>query len=58
MSEMSQTNKESPKVILNQILLSKEIDGNWKGYMLRNKVQIEVREGDPHTCLTKLITHP
>jgi hypothetical protein len=42
----------------NEILLVKQKDGNWKGFMLRDKEQLEVREIDPYTCLVKLMTHP
>lgn len=42
----------------NEILLVKQEDGNWKGYLLRGKEQLEVREVDPYTCLLKLLTLP
>jgi len=58
MSELLQTAKESPKVKENEILLVKQTDGNWKGYMNREGNPLEVREIDPYTCLTKLLTHP
>jgi len=58
MSELHQPTKESPKVKENEILLVKQIDGNWKGYWNREGNPLEVREIDPYTCLTKLLTHP
>lgn len=41
----------------NEILLQKQVDGNWKGFMLKDGKQLEVREIDPYTCLVKLLTH-
>lgn len=58
MSDLSQSSKESPKVKEHEILLVKQEDGNWKGYWNRQGNPLEVREIDPHTCLTKLLTHP
>jgi hypothetical protein len=41
-----------------EILIKKQVDGNWKGYMIKDGKQLEVREIDPYTCLMKLLTHP
>ena len=41
-----------------EILLVRQKDGNWKGFMNREGNPLEVREVDPYTCLTKLLTHP
>lgn len=40
-----------------EILIVKQEDGNWKGYMLKDGNPVEVREIDPYTCLIKLLTH-
>ena len=58
MPEMLQEPIESPKVKENEILIVKQPDGNWKGYCNREGNPLEVRDGDPYTCLTKLLTHP
>jgi hypothetical protein len=47
-----------PKLKDNEILIVKQEDGNWKGYMVLRGNPIEVREIDPYTCLLKLLTHP
>jgi hypothetical protein len=57
MSDLSQSPKESIKVKENEILIVKQTDGNWKGYMNRDGNPLEVREIDPYTCLIKLLTH-
>ena len=58
MSDLQQQTKESPKVNENEILLVKQEDGNWKGFMNREGNPLEVREVDPQTCLVRLLTHP
>jgi hypothetical protein len=42
----------------NEIVLWQEKDGNWKGRMIKEGKALEVRDIDPYTCLTKLLTHP
>ena len=39
------------------IVLIKQEDGNWKGYMTKFGKLIEVREIKPEDCLVKLLTH-
>ncbi len=58
MPKLQQSTKESPIVKETEILLVKQDDGNWKGYRNRDGNPLEVREIDPYTCLTKLLTHP
>jgi len=58
MSDLQQQTKESPRVKENEILLVKQEDGNWKGYMNRQGNPLVVREIDPQTCLIRLLTHP
>jgi hypothetical protein len=58
MSDLHQQTKESPKVKENEILLVKQEDGNWRGYMNRQGNPLTVREVDPQTCLIRLMTHP
>jgi hypothetical protein len=58
MSDLSQSPKESIKVAEGEIRLIKQPDGNWKGYLNRDGNPLEVRDIDPYTCLTKLLTHP
>ncbi len=58
MSDLHQQTKESPIVKEGEILLKKQEDGNWKGYLLRDKELLQVREIDPYTSLMKLLTHP
>lgn len=41
----------------NAIVILKQEDGNYKGFMQRNGIMIEVREGKPEDCLLSLITH-
>ncbi len=40
-----------------EILIVKQKDGNWKGWMLKYGKLIEVREVKPEDCLTMLLTH-
>lgn len=56
MSNLQSASKASPKVKENEILIAKQADGNWKGFMHKNGNPIEVRDGDPYTCLTLLLT--
>ena len=58
MSDLQQQTKESIVLTENEIRLIKQSDGNWKGYLLRGKELLEVREIDPQTCLVRLMTHP
>jgi hypothetical protein len=57
MPDLLQTSNESPKVKESEILLVKQEDGNWKGYMIKEGKALEVRDIDPYTCLTRLLTH-
>lgn len=57
MSNLLQQNQEIPSVTEGEIRLVIQPDGNWKGYMNREGNPIEVREIDPQTCLTKLLTY-
>ena len=56
MSKMLQTSKESPKVKEGEIFLVRQDDGNWKGFILKQGNPVEVRDIDPYTCLTLLLT--
>lgn len=58
MPDLHQQTKESSTVKEEAIILKKQVDGNWKGWMTKNGKEIEVREIDPQTCLVKLMTHP
>lgn len=58
MSDLPQTNTSNITVKEGEIRIIKQDDGNWKGYLLRDKTLLEVREIDPYTCLMKLLTHP
>ena len=58
MSDLHQQPQKSPIVKEGEILIKKQKDGNWKGYMNREGNPLEVREIDPYTCLIKLLTHP
>lgn len=49
--------KHNPEKNHDAISLIKQPDGNWKGYMHKNGKLIEVREIDPQTALTRLLTH-
>lgn len=57
MSDLSQPTEKTPKVKEGEILLVKQDDGNWKGYMTREGNPLEVRMIDPYTCLLALLTH-
>lgn len=39
------------------IVLIKQEDGNWRGFMNKNGKLIQVRQGDPNTVLAMLLTH-
>ncbi len=58
MSDLHQQTKESTLVKEEAIILKKQVDGNWKGWMTKHGKELEVREIDPQTCLVKLLTHP
>lgn len=38
-------------------LITEQDDGNYKGFTVKNEKLCEVRQGDPGTVLTLLITH-
>jgi hypothetical protein len=57
MSEMSQITQKNHSVKENEILLVKQPDGNWKAYANLNGNPLEVRDIDPYTCLTRILTH-
>lgn len=40
------------------IVLIKQVDGNWRGFMTKNGQLVQERQGDPGTVLSLLITHP
>lgn len=42
----------------NAILLVKQEDGNWRGFMNKSGKVVQVRVVDPGTALQELITHP
>ena len=50
MSEKTTVDKDA-------ILIVKQPDGNYKGWMWKNGKELEVREGDPNTVLNRLLTH-
>jgi hypothetical protein len=58
MPKLQQQIEKSIVLTENEIRLIKQSDGNWKGYLLRGKERLEVREIDPQTCLVRLLTHP
>lgn len=39
------------------IIISKQSDGNWKGWATRYGKVVEVREIKPEDCLVRLLTH-
>lgn len=39
------------------IILIKQEDGNWRGFMNRNGKLVQSRQGDPNTVLNMLLTH-
>ncbi len=57
MSDLQQQIKESIKLDKDEIRLIKQDDGNWRGFTKRGEDILMVREIDPQTCLTKLLTH-
>lgn len=48
----------NPKSNKNVISIIKQEDGNYIGYMTKNGKYITVRQGDPNTVLSLLLTHP
>lgn len=48
----------NPTTNPNAIVLEKQVDGNWRGFMFKNGKVIQERQGDPHNVLGLLITHP
>ncbi len=40
------------------IVLIKQEDGNWRGFMNKNGKLVQERQGDPNTVLAMLITQP
>ena len=58
MPKLQKQTKESAFLNEGAIVLKKQEDGNWKGWMTKNGKELEVREIDPQTCLTRLLTHP
>jgi hypothetical protein len=51
--QIEKTLKSSPDLIL----LEKQEDGNWKGWMHKFGSLVVVREVGPETVLQKLLTH-
>lgn len=39
------------------IVIIKQPDGNWRGFMHKHGKLVQVRQGDPNTVMTMLITH-
>jgi hypothetical protein len=39
------------------IVLIKQPDGNWRGFMSKNGNLIQERQGDPNSVMLSLITH-
>jgi hypothetical protein len=50
--------KGNPTQNKDAILLVKQTDGNWRGFMHKGDKLVQVRQGDPGTVLQMLITHP
>lgn len=50
--------KGNPLQNKNAILLVKQEDGNWRGFIWKGDKLIQARQGDPQTVMTLLITHP
>jgi hypothetical protein len=48
----------NPELNPNMISISRQPDGNYRGFALKNGAFVQVRAGDPGTVLTMLITHP
>lgn len=42
----------------NAVLLEKQPDGNWRGFMMKNGKLVQERQVDPGTVMAMLITHP
>lgn len=53
----SDSDEYNPHKNPNAIAILKQEDGNYKGFMQRNGIMIEVRQGKPEDCLLSLITH-
>jgi hypothetical protein len=51
--ELKELIKDNPNIIV----LEKDTDGNWRGYMNKFGKLVEVREVGPETALQKLLTH-
>lgn len=47
----------NPLVNHDAILIVKQEDGNWRGFMWKNNKLIQARQVDPNTVLQLLITH-
>ena len=64
MNNYDLTPDELKKVVWNPqrnedaIVIIKQPDGNFRGFMQKNGAFIQVRQGDPNTVLNLLITHP
>ena len=58
MSDLQQQIEKSIKLDKDEIRLIKQEDGNWRGFTMRGKDLLMVREIDPQTCLVRLLTHP
>ena len=58
MPDLHQQTKESITIDKDEIRLIKQEDGNWRGFTMRGKDLLMVREIDPQTCLIRLMTHP
>lgn len=60
MNESKKTTKTpvyDPYVNHNNVVITLQPDGNYKGLMYKNGKVNEVRAGDPHTVLELLLTH-
>ncbi len=47
----------NPSLNEKAISLIQQEDGNWKGWMKKNGIVVEVREVGPETALQALLTH-
>jgi len=46
---------ESYRGELKKIILEEQLDGNWKGRMVKNGKEIEERQADPRTIVEMLL---
>jgi hypothetical protein len=50
--------KWSPLSNKDAIVIIKQPDGNYRGFMTKNGKLVQVRQSDPNTVMQMLITHP